>query len=363
MQYFGDTTIDEENKRNAIFTAMNALREGITIARRSPQHLSYERVFDVIYELDPLLYEQAISLLTQKNESDTVKLYKEMANAKKADPVSLIEDAILTYETLLRQSDSETTFIKKKIFELEFAKEYFNPRKVSENQILNSDFTLAGRNSFFEKTLYENEQRKDYKLTDNRILRIRLAHPDKYEQIIGSDMIYEQFDLRDNTVRFVHLQYKTWNSKILYFSSSSNLIPQINKLSKNICGSGFCKEEEEEGNFRFPFCSAFLRPTSYILKPDSKLVSTGEHIPVCKVKELEKEGKITFDGMKKNSVGHKIFEELFIRNSLGSKKIYIETLEKFYSDKGLLSNLENIRVHLCEVICESESEKNQRYSR
>lgn len=61
--------------------------------------------------------------------------------------------------------------------------------------------------------------------------------------------------------------------------------------------------------------------------------------------------------MKKNSVGHKIFEDSFIRNAIGSKSVHIDTLEKFYDDKKLLSNLDNIRVHMCEVSYESESEK------
>ena len=131
-------------------------------------------------------------------------------------------------------------------------------------------------------------------------------------------------------VRFVHLQYKTWDTNTLYFTQG-NLIEQINKLDTNLCQSGMCVSvngNKNSRNYRFPFCSAFLRPTSNLIKPDSTLVSTGIHIPICMVKKIQlKDKKVDKKNSKGKSIEHNIFEELFIENHIGSQVISDETRE------------------------------------
>lgn len=367
MSYFSDKSAEEDSRRNDAFKFLIAMREALSMAKRSPQPVPYKRTRDLLYDFSPELHAEISELITKRNPSDLVKYYTqkaELLSSEKGEiifPEVLIEDDLKAEQKLLEFGDN-VTLIKRRIFELQSALEHFQPEDISENFILNHDFSLVSRHRFFEKGLYNNAKVKDYKLPGNRILRLRLLHPDKAERIIGSDLVYEQFDLKTEKVRFIHLQYKTWNSNVLYFSQG-NVIDQIDKLNDNICASGYCINGEGEKhsslNYRFPYCSAFLRPTSYLTKPDSTLVSTGVHIPICMVKRIkENSPKIDMTNTKGRSIGNKNFEDLFVDNHLGSRWISFDQLENFYNEKGINSETGRIRVHAQEIIIQSDEEKN-----
>jgi len=367
MSYFSDKSADEDSRRNDAFKFLIALREALSMAKRSQQPVPYKRTRDLLYDFSPELHSEISDLITKRNPSDLVKYYTQKADLLSTEkgkiifPEDLIQNELEAERKLLEYGD-DVQLIKRKIYELQTALEHFQPEDISENFILNHDFSLVSRHQFFEKELYSNAKVKDYKLTGNRILRLRLLHPDKAERIIGSDLVYEQFDLKRERVRFIHLQYKTWNSKVLYFSQG-NVIDQIEKLNDNICDSGFCINGEGEKHsssiYRFPYCSAFLRPTSYLTKPDATLVSTGIHIPVCMVRKIKDTSpKIDKKNTKGRSIGNKNFEDLFVDNHLGSRWISFDQLEDFYNEKGINSETGRIRVHAQEVIIQSGEEKN-----
>lgn len=367
MSYFSNNSIDEQERRNDAFQMLCALREALTISKRTRQAIPYKKALQLIHDISPDLHKNISDLLTKTNESDIVKYYKQKAEAlsKEANatitPTQLI-NRDLTEERRILEVAENTNLIQRKIFELEAALEYFEPEDISENYILNHDFNLQHTHEFFTKKIYESAKVKDYELTGDRILRIRLLHPDKAERIIGSDLVYEQFDLKNERVRFIHLQYKTWNSQTLYFSTG-NLIDQVNKLDNNICKSGYCTNSsgsKHSKNYRFPYCSAFLRPTSYLTKPDSSLISSGIHLPICMVNKIrENDKKIDNKNTYGKSVGHRIFEELFIDNHIGSRWISIKELEQFYKDKGITTETGRIRVHAQEIITQNDYEKNK----
>lgn len=357
MSYLSDENFSEDDRRNNAFQAVNAVREAVSIAKRSIQPITYEQTLDLIHDINPSVYEEVTTLLARKNESDFVKYYKQKAEAKSTDeikiePTDLITEELEELEAIVER-DKSKRFLNKRIFDLKNALTYFQPRKISEHKILNKDFYLAERPSFkFSEILYEDEEFKDYKLEDNKVLRLRLLHPDKAEHVIGADLIYEQFNLKTNQVRFLVLQYKTWNSNSLNLSSG-NIADQFNKLDKNLCKSGFCssyKEESESSKYRLPFCCAFLRPTSYIATADSKLVSSAIHVPICqvlKIKETEK--SLTRKNSKGKAISFTIFDELFIENMLGSRWLTFKELEEFYEKKEIFSHVDRIRVHAQEV--------------
>lgn len=318
-----------------------------------------------MYELDPEMHGYIVELLTQKNESEVVRYFKQVSEIENVDPVSLISKEIERNEFLIEKTTKEaSTLIKKKVLELKAAHSYFNPRRVSEHRILNHDFTLQSRSEYFDK-IYDNESVKDYSLGDNRILRLRLLHPDQFEHILGTDMIYEQFDLARNRVRFIQLQYKAWDNKTLYLDE--RMLKQINKMSGHLCQSGFCKGDVSSNNddyFRFPYCSGFLRPTSNMQNSNSKMITTGDHIPVCKINNLAATyGKVTKENIVGTTVGHKIFEDTFINNTLGSRWITIDDLEEFYTSRGIFSELDNIKLRVQEVIYETDEQKVRRLGR
>jgi len=367
MSYFSDSSQEESERRNNAFNYTCALREAITIAKRSQQPVPYRRVIELMHDFSPELYKEVTNLLTRTNESEIVRLYKQKAAAEtirtgeEVLPEQLIQREIDDLKNL-RLAGEETNLIHKQVIVLEVALDYFMPDDISENYLLNHDFNLNLQHEFFEKKIYDGAKMKDYKLRDNRILRIRLLHPDLAERIIGSDLVYEQFDIKRERVRFIHLQYKTWDRKKIYFSQG-NLTSQLDKLDQHFCTSGFCKSSKgkwNSGDYRYPFCSAFLRPTNNLTKPDSILKSSGIHLPICKVNKLrEKKTKITGINSKKYSVSSKIFEESFIAGHLGSRWISFNELDDFYQKIGLNSETSRIRVHAQEILFQTEEEANK----
>ena len=247
--YFDNPNIEEEEKRDNAFALARAIREAVTISKRLQQPITYEQTYDVLYDLDPILYKKVTSLLSTKNESPTVQFYKDLAIAESVgmfqqSPENLIIKDIEKYQKLLNDSQrTDLKTIERKVLELKGGLEFFEERRVSEHKVLERDFNthLELKHDFFGKKIYENDQFRDYQLPGNRTLRLRMIHPDKEEHILGADLIYEMFDLLKKEVRFVHLQYKMWEDGKLYFSEG-NMKDQIIKLNNKICKSGYCQD-------------------------------------------------------------------------------------------------------------------------
>jgi len=369
MKYYQNTNFEEHERRNVAFNLVRAIRDSVSIAKRVQQPITYEKAIDMVYDLDSDVYSQIINLLNTKNESDTVKYYKQMAVAKSEglfqfQPTDLIKQDLKEHQELLKNTTIDADklrFIKRKIQEQKGALEYFTPRKVSEHKILERDFSLEPKHEFFKKKLYETDNYKDYDLSENRVLRLRMLHPDREEAIIGADLIYEFFDLLKEEVRFIHLQYKTWDEQVLYLNQGS-IKEQLTKLQLNVCRAGLCSDENGAkfpNNYRLPYCSAFFRPTNKIQSVDSALHSVGNHIPVCEVlKIMQNEPKLTRKNMRGNFLTSDNFMDLFIGNILGSRWIRLTSLEKYYEEKDILSLTNSIRVHAQEVQTYSEEAVN-----
>lgn len=365
--YYLDENVSEEERRDTAFQTVNAIRESVTLARNSTQPIRYEFAFDIIYDLDPKLYDSIITLLTTKNENETVKYYKEEAEAistveEPVTPIDLIDKELLRVDGIIVSAKTKTTYMLKRKFELSAAKEYFTPRTQSEHKSLSHDFYLRGRDEELGSPKYSNDSYKDYKISKTKILRLRLLHPDKEEAVLGVDLVYEHFDLANKRVRFAHMQYKTWNNYVLYSSGTNNLLNQIQKMEDNLCKSGYCKgpKSKNRADYRFPYCSGFLRPTSKIQDGDSKLITTGLHIPICQVRNLfTRDNKITKENSKDRSIKGHIFEELFMSAIAGSRWISIDELDSFYTEKGISSIMHNIRVHAQEVDIQTDFDKNK----
>lgn len=361
MKYFENVDFSEEERRNTALQVVSTLREAINLGTREPNPITYEKTLDILSDVSPSFYEPIVKLLRNKNESDLVKFYKEMAEAESNEkiavsPIDLINVELHKMESLF-EKNNDKKFIRKRVLDLKAAKEYFMPRKVSENKALNNDFFLANRGDYFSKEIYKDDAYKDYRLDNNRVLRLRLLHPEKDEAILGSDLIYEQFDLKTNRVRFIHMQYKMWTDNSLYFSDE-RMMTQINKLENHLCNSKYCDGDVSSKNFRLPYCSGFLRPTNKMQTADSKLVTTGVHVPICFISKLkETEFKLTKKNCNEHSISSKVFEDLFHSNMIGSRWISIDELENFYEEKQIASFTNTIRIHAQEVTILSDEEK------
>lgn len=354
--YYDNENIPEEERRDNAFQTVNAIRESVSLAKNSTQPITYEFAFGIIRDLNENLYNSIINLLVSKNENEIVKFYKEKAEAlsdevEEVKPVDLIQKELDEIDELLEKKPEKSAYLRKRKFGLVAAKEFFTPRKQSEHKSLSHDFYLKSREDFFGKPLYDSDSFKDYKISEDKILRLRLLHPDNDEAILGVDLVYEHFDLKRDMVRFAHMQYKAWNSNVLYESSSSNLRSQLTKMRQHLCDSSYCQGPDAPDNeYRFPYCSGFLRPTSKLQSSESKLITTGVHIPICQaILLLDNEKKISKDNLKDRSIKGNIFEELFINNIAGSRWIQISELEHFYESKKIVSEINSIRIHAQEV--------------
>jgi hypothetical protein len=358
--YFLNENIDESERRNNAFQVTNAVRESLSLAQKGQQNITYETALQYIHELSPESYDGIISLLQKKNESEDVKFYKEKAKAVSKDnqeisPTTLIDQDIAEIDELLKTA-TETSSLRKRKGQLIAARDYFNPRTISEHKILMSDFKLA-EHPDVKQVIYSNDSYKDYVLSNNQRLRLRLLHPDNAEAILGTDLIYEQFDLLTHQVRFVHLQYKAWDTKTLY-TNEKRLQSQMSKMEKHLCKGGYCLSltgTRHSNDFRYPYCSAFLRPTTNKESADSKFKSTGQHLPICEALKFGKE-KITSENIKEKSVSHMIFEEQFLSNMIGSRRIHMDELDTFYKTANLNYLSDTIRVHAQEYIIPSEEQ-------
>lgn len=358
MNYFSNQEMDEGERRDVAFQLVNALREVVSISKKLNQPISYEQTLDFVQDLNPEMYDSITVLLDRKNESDWVKYYKELADAqstedKTVNPVDLIEKDLNELDKIALNKENKR-FLKKRIRDYKNAIEYFQPRKISEHKILNRDMYLAERKDLkIQGKIYEKEEFVDYRLEKDNVLRLRLLHPDNAENILGADLIYEHIDTKSGYVRFLHMQYKTWNNKTLNFKAGS-LSAQIEKMEQNLCKAGYCNNSEGKKtlkNYRMPFCCAFLRPTSKMQNSDSKMVSTGLHVPICEVKKImETEKSLTKDNVKGKNVSYKIFDELFNARMIGSRWLTYEEHTNFYKERNLLDVDNIIRLHAQEIL-------------
>lgn len=366
--YFSNPNIDTGERRNVAFQSINALREALTLAKKGQSGIRYEDTLQYLHDLSPSAYQGAVELLQHKNESDDVKLFKAKSKGRKlrdgveVNEIDLINEELEEINSMLETAD-DTVPLRKRKGQLLAAIEYFNPRTISEHKILMSDFRLATLPDVKEK-LYENDSYKDYVLSNNQRLRLRFLHPDKAEAILGADLIYEQFDLLNHQVRFVHMQYKAWDSKVLY-TNENRLQAQMKKMEKHLCSGGLCNSltgKKHPDGFRYPYCSAFLRPTTNKASADSKFKSTGQHLPICEALNFGIE-KITAESIREKSVSNRIFEEQFLTNMIGSRWIHMDELDAFYKKAGVNFLSDTIRVHAQEYIIPSQDKVQERKGR
>ena len=350
--FYKNDNIDPDLRRNTAFQATNAVREALTLAKQSGIATTYEQALDHIYDLSPAAYDNIISQLESKNESEDVKYFKEVAKAEKISELILIDREINDLGVLIEKAD-EKEHLKKKLISLIAVKNYFKPRGITEHKTLSHDFYLAKR-PYFDEAIYTDDSYKDYKLGKNHFLRLRLLHPDHAESILGADLIYEQFDLLKNKVRFVHLQYKSWNNNSFNFSDD-RLLSQVNKMENHLCKGGYCQGKHGQNytkRYRLPYCAGFLRPTSNKMSSTSKMISSGYHLPICELKKIAANSqKISKEELKDMSISHNIFEEAFV-----SRWISIDELEAFYKKTGLTSLSDTVRIHAQEVVGTTQEE-------
>lgn len=346
MTYFSNPEIPESQRRNIAFQTLVASRDLLQLANKKKQPPTYENALGLLNEIAPEIYLELTELLTKKNDSELVQYFKDLSEIKsnemgnEVSAFNLIEEEIENLQKLHDQDPTKKS-VKTRLLSHRVARQQMEPIRLTENRILNRDYSKVDRSDYAQK-YFENDNFTDFKLKDDNILRIRFLHPDADEHITGADLIYEQYNLEKEEVRFIFLQYKSWEDGVLYISQAKNLDAQMNKMKTILCENDYCTCYEGNNyskKFRLPYCSAFIRPTDRLQENDSKLVSSGYHFPLCKAIETANEfGKITKKEIRGQSFSSTIFEELFNDEMVGSRWISISELDEFYSRNKIFSD-------------------------
>lgn len=356
--------IPEDSKKDIAFNIVAAVREAIDIANKKAGPPTYEQTLQILHDIEPNLYEFCNEQLKNKNENEMARLFKERAavetlkEGRIITPEDLLEKEIKNYAELRNQEgiDRENKqSIKRHIISLEAALESMKPRRLSEHRVLERDFKVE-RSHLGAEPFKESDDYVDYRLAKNRFLRIRMLHPDQAEHILGADLIYERYNKNTDNVRIAVLQYKVWNdNNVLYFSNADDRnLGQMKKLHKHLCEHDLCAQGEKEIgslDYRFPYCCAFLRPTDRMQDPNSKMISSGVHIPICSAIEMaERDKKIVKDEIRHSALTHDVFEYLFNHGFIGSRAMPCDKMEEFYKDLEVFEGSRTIKVYAKEVI-------------
>jgi len=339
MEYieFNQTRLDAE------WLATTAFREVIRVSTKGDTNKSsYRNALDLGRELLPNLL-GTDSLLRKANQSEDAQEYRQRAEAEsnrlgeEVLPISLVDrDLEINRQWLEAASDEQRTDkLKKRLRRLQFLREEFDEYVHSENQLIIRDVYHVERNLPEVPSVF-GQGYKDFQLHKGDTLRIRLIHPETVEHITGADVIYERHDLANQSVSVAAIQYKIWEDRKLNLGDS-RLLSQIDKMKKWFCDSGLCNAGADDNTYRFPHCSAFLRPTDKLQKASQKLKSVGEHLPICKIDDAAiygpRGGKyLTYDAIRRTSLSHHVFEGLFVNDKIGSRHLTHSQLGNFYKN-------------------------------
>jgi hypothetical protein len=338
---------------DAEWIAANALREVIGIAQKHTP--TYSDTIEIASSIAPNLFSEG-SFLLAANESLLVRQYRQKADVMRevrgteVTPLEAIDEDIEDYEGLLHVSEKNNTLLWRHLNRLKNARARLIQDRYTESQSILRDIYDAERDL---PITGKGKGYRDFQVTDDRGLRIRLLHPDPPESALGADVIYESHWTSRKMVRIVAVQYKMWNSERLYLSQSGNLQEQLDKLNETLCSRDLCKafsKSKRKDAYRLPFCAAFLRPTDKIQSADQRLQSSGYHIPICAVARswtvTSKGGKMLESKIiRGESVTHRVFEELFNNGMLGSRWLTYPEIEALYQGTGILDGTDQIRIH------------------
>ncbi|QDT10765.1 hypothetical protein [Planctomycetes bacterium K23_9] len=354
----GEDDARSATKLDVEWTTLNAVRELVNLASGGdPTKATYQKALEIGGEICPEILGES-SLLRDSQVSATVREFKQRArleSKKTGDsitPLSLVEKNLEEETELLSVADrgQATDRIRQRVKRLEAAKVQLTPARASENQIINRDVKLFSKEL---PSLDDGHGYSDYELLDEHVLRVRALHPDKAEEITGADLIYERHQPELEKVELVMIQYKIWEGKHLYMKDP-RMTAQLERLRSFTCDKNLCESASDQNRFRFPCCSAFLRPTDRLQSADQTLRTSGEHIPICEIEKLKSSGErgaevLRYEDVKQLSLSHIEFESLFRSGKVGSRLLSYSELSHLYSELDSLSATSTVVIHAREI--------------
>ncbi|WP_226093270.1 hypothetical protein LF929_007270 [Dickeya oryzae] len=348
-----------EDRMNQEWITLNAIRGTVKIASKGDMSKStYDNAFGLGAVLYPELLGPENSILRRERESDTTREYRQKADLmslKNGTHITALElvikdmeeiDSLILIAKKNNDDQKRTDQLKKKIALLQKARLELEIKSHSENQLIFRDAYNVERNI---PELSKGHGYRDFELPDGNNLRLRVLHPDRPEHITGADIIYERHDKKSGKISIVVVQYKIWEDKKLYVSDE-RMQAQIQKMKKFTCENNICRHKGINDFYRFPCCAGFLRPTDKLQKADQKFISTGEHIPICKINDFKSKGVkggeiLEYEKIKEVSLSAELFEELFNRGKIGSRELSRSELEKLYKDSYVIDKSDTVVIY------------------
>lgn len=338
--------MNAESRLDSEWVALNAIRGLTKIAAKGDARKStYDNALEFGGELYPALLGADASILRRERESDTAKEYRQKAQLKsikggiEITPTALIRQDIddlndlLNVAKLEKKERTKVDQLKRKLANLVGAEKELNPAPHTENQLIFRDALAVERTV---PALGSGKTYRDFRLPDGNILRVRVLHPDKPEHVTGADIIYERHSPYEESARIVAVQYKIWDNKVMYLTDD-RMKTQLARLKSFTCDKGICNQTATENSYRFPCCAGFLRPTDKLQRSDQNFISSGEHLPICKIDECKtvtQRGSeiLEYSKMRDISLSSEMFEQLFNKEKIGSRLLSYEELKEFYKE-------------------------------
>ncbi len=348
--------VAERERLDLEWITLSAIRDVIRISTNGDTSQgSYRKAIALGEKITPDILGSDVSLLRQSRELDLTKefrqkaRYKSMALGQNITPLDLVIEEIDEYKSYLKvakddRDKKETDKLENRLKKLYEVKDEIEPSAKSENQLIFRDALMVDRGM---PVLFESVNCKSFQIDSESTMTIRVLHPEKPEHITGTDLIYEMYNKERNTVTLAFIQYKIWEDRKLYLSDE-RMSKQIQRMRYFLCDKGVCFSSEdwrENGEYRFPACSAFLRPTDKLQSSTQKLYSTGEYLPICFIDKCKTTGSrgglmLDFKSIRRQSVSQKLFENLFNQNKLGSRELTLDELASLYKGASILSEKE-----------------------
>lgn len=332
--------IDDNRARlDAEWLATNALRELIDLATEGDSSkATYDQALALGARILPNLLGED-SLIKRGRESDVAAEFRQKAQAKglldgkEVSALVLLKDEIAEYERLVQtaRKHQKTSDLKRRLTRMQQALKELDPSRHSENELIFRDARHVTRKL---PEIASGQGYSDFQLSSTSVLRVRVFHPDRQEHISGADIFYERHDCDARTANVVAVQYKIWDEKVLHLNEP-RMRQQLARMKTFVCDHGLCRPSAQDHTFRFPYCSAFLRPTDKLQTPDQRLASTGEHLPICQIPNVKSEGTkgaevLSYNRIREMSLSHDEFQGLFTTGKVGSRTLTYSELEQLY---------------------------------
>jgi hypothetical protein len=293
------------------------------------------------------------SLLKRGQESDVAAEYRQRARAKAmisgkdVSPIELLSADIAEYEALVQsvRNEQRVTELKRRLTRMQRALRELDTTRHNETELIFRDARHVTRKL---PEIGSGQGHHDFALSNRNVLRIRVFHPDQQEHISGADVLYERHNSQARTANIVAVQYKIWEDKLLYLNDA-RMQRQLTRMKAFFCDTGVCQATSKDQFFRFPHCSAFLRPTDRLQDPSQRLASSGEHIPICEIAKIKSAGPrgadvLSYEKIRESSLSQDEFQGLFTTGKLGSRTLTYQELTDLYRRLDL-SDPERLLIH------------------